>query len=218
MYRFENIKKEQEEEAAKRVAEERNKRAVNEKQATSNGHNKVKEQEVPPVSHQPVRGPSPPRNPIPQQERPPMSYQPIREPSPPPVVQPERYPAVPTYEQDTSIYQNIGNQFENQQTTANEEQTRFVGGVNVSSLLRQRKNSSSSSKNDDDEWADNHQSSNYQQEPQRRSPSPTPVHSSNNNNNNHQNEGVKCIARYSYQKSTYLFNHLSFINRFFSSS
>jgi len=50
---------------------------------------------------------------------------------------------------------------------------------------------------DDDEWADDHKS--YNQQRERRSPSPSPeVQSSNNNNNN---EGIRCIARYSYQKT-----------------
>jgi hypothetical protein len=186
------MKKEQEEEAAKRVAEERNKRAVNDKQSTSNGHEKIKQQEIPPVSYQPMRGPSPP---------------------PPSVAihRPETPPSPPTQEFNPTIYENIGNQFETQRSTTNVETNRLASGVDVSSLLRQRKASSSSSKNDDDEWAVDHKSY-YQQQPDRRSPSPTPVQS---NNNNH-NEGVKYIARYSYKKSRYLSRFLIFI--FFSFS
>jgi hypothetical protein len=170
---------------------------VNDKPSTSNGHNKIQQQEVSSMSHQPaVRRPSsPPPSSIPQQERPPMSYQSIREPSPPPITQPERSSSPPAQEFNSSIYQNIGNQFETQRSATNEATNQFVGSVNVSSLLRQRKTSSSSSKNDDDEWADDRQS--YNQQSERRSPSP--VQSSNNNNN--QNEGIKCMARYSYQKT-----------------
>jgi hypothetical protein len=187
------MKKEQEEEAAKRVAEERNKRAVNDKQSTSNGHEKIKQQEIPSVSFQPMRGPSPP---------PPSAA----------IHRPQTPPSPPTQEFNPTIYENIGNQFETQRSTTNEETNRLVSDVDVSSLLRQRKASSASSKNDDDdEWAVDHKSY-YQQQPERRSPSPTPVQS---NNNNH-NEGVKYIARYSYQKSKYLSRFLICI--FFSFS
>lgn len=174
--RFENMKKEQDEEAAKRVAEERSKRAANDQQSASNGHDKVKPQEVPPVSKQAVR-----------------------EPSPPPVPRPETPPAQMSH---PTIYENLGHQFENQRPATYEEKkeepNQFIGGVNVSSLLRQRKASSSSSKNEeDDEWADDRQSYNeQQQQPARRSPSPTPEVQSSN-----PNEGIRCIAHYSYQKS-----------------
>jgi len=69
----------------------------------------------------------------------------------------------------------------------------------VSSLLRQRKASSSSSKNEDeDEWADDRRS--YNQQPVgRRSPSPTPAVQYEQPSNN--NEGIRCIAHYSYQKT-----------------
>jgi hypothetical protein len=170
------MKKEQEEEAAKRVAEERNKRAVNDQKSASNGHDKVKQQEIPFVPKQ----------------------QPIREPSPPPIPRPETPPPAPQIF-SPSIYENIGNQFETQRSITNEEKkeetTKLVGGINVSSLLRQRKTSSSSSKNEDeDEWNVDRKSYN-----QRRSPSPTPIiHSEQLSNNN---EGIRCIARYSYQKS-----------------
>ncbi|CAF0848451.1 unnamed protein product [Rotaria sp. Silwood1] len=182
--RFENMKKEQEEEAAKRVAEERNKRAVTDQhsqqrqQSTSNGHDKVKQQEIPSTTFN----------------------QPIREPSPPPAPQPQT-PSLPV--SSSTIYENLSNHFETQRSTTYEEKqeepTRFVSGVNVSSLLRQRKTSSSSSKNDDDEWAD-HSESHNQQQLFRRSPSPIPATQSQQPSNNN-NEGVKCIARYSYQKT-----------------
>jgi hypothetical protein len=173
-YRFENIKKEQEEEAAKRVAEERNKRAANDQKSTSNGHDKFNHSEIPSAPKQT-----------------------IREPSPPAVHRPETPPQV----FNQTIYENMGNQFETQpSTTINEGLSQFVGNVNVSSLLRQRKTSSSSSKNEneDDEWAIDHKSHNQQQSYQR-SPSPA-VQSEQPSNNNH-NEGIKGIARYSYQKS-----------------
>jgi len=177
--RFENMKKEQEEEAAKRVAEERNKRAVNDQQSTSNGHDKFKQQEIPPISKQT-----------------------IREPSPPPMPRPETPPPSQTF--SPSMYANIGNKLETQRSITNEEKkeetTKIIGGVNVSSLLRKRKTSSSSSKNgnDDDEWAVDHKSYN-QQQPSRRSPSPVIQSEQSSNNNN--NEGIRCIARYSYQKT-----------------
>jgi len=114
--RFENMKKEQDEDAAKRVAEERHKRAANDHQSTNNGHNNVKQQEIPAVSRQPIREPSPP----------------------------------PAQVSNSTIYENIGNTYETQRSTTNEEKNeetaQFIGGVNVSSLLRQRKTSSSSSK------------------------------------------------------------------------
>ncbi|CAF2566041.1 unnamed protein product [Rotaria sp. Silwood2] len=198
--RFENMKKEQEEEAVKRVAEERNKRAVNDQQSqqkqpsANNGHDKFKQQEIPSTAFK-------------QQEIPSTAFnQSIREPSPPPsppAPQPQT-PSLPV--SNSSIYQNLSNNFETQRATTYEEKqeepVRFVGNVNVSSLLRQRKASSESSKNDDDEWADNSES-HHQQQSFGRNPSPTPVtqtqQSLNNNNNN--TEGVKCVARYSYQKT-----------------
>ena len=54
------MKKEQEEEAVKRVAEERTKRAANDHQSTNNGHDKVNQQEIPPAPKQTIRQPSPP--------------------------------------------------------------------------------------------------------------------------------------------------------------
>lgn len=118
-----------------------------------------------------------------------------------PVVSP---PPAPVQVTNPSIYQNLGNQFANQPTSptaAKEDETnRFVGGVNVSSLLRQRKTSSSSSKNEEeDEWAENHHPSNQYQPPQQRSPSPIPSAGQSFN------EGIRCIARYSYQKSKSFF-------------
>ena len=169
--RFENMKKEQEEEAAKRVAEERTKRATHDQQSASNGngHAKPKPQEAPVVSPQPA----------------------------------------PVQVTNPSIYQNLGNQFANHPTSpsaAKEEETnRIVGGVNVSSLLRERKTSSSSSKHEEeDEWGENHHSSYQYQPPQQRSPSPIPTAGQSSN------EGIKCIARYSYQKSKYLFSFFHF--------
>ena len=179
--RFENMKKEQEEEAAKRVAEERSKRTVNEQQAqqkqppTSNGHEKAKQQDVAPVAKEPVRAPQP-------------------EPALPQVSSPD-------------IYENMGQKFETQRSIPvekkQEEPVKSVGGINVSSLLRQRKPSSSSSCfDDDDQWADDrHSHTQPQSETNHRTPSPTPVvHSPPSSNTDH-NEGVKCMARYSYQKS-----------------
>ena len=100
-----------------------------------------------------------------------------------------------------TIYENLSHQFETQRPISYEEKqeepVKVVGGVNVSSLLRQRKASSSSTKNEDeDEWAEDHTANNQQQFNNARR-SPSPEHSSNNN----QNEGIKGIARYSYQKS-----------------
>jgi hypothetical protein len=175
-YRFENIQKEQEEEAAKRVAEERNKRAANDQKSTSNGHDKFNHSEIPSAPKQTIREPSPPA--VPRPETPPQVF-------------------------NQNIYENMGNQFETQRSpTIKEEPTQFVGNVNVSSLLRQRKTSSSSSKNedDDDEWAIDHKSHNQHQSYQR-SPSPTPVVQSEQSSNNNHNEGIRGIARYSYQKS-----------------
>lgn len=151
------MKKEQETEAAKRVAEERSKRAAHDQQSqhtTSNGHEKVKQPETPPINNQP-----------------------IQEPYSPPVHQPNI--------QSSPIYENFSNKSETQQE-------KIVGGVNVSSLLRTRKASSSSSKNDDDEWAENNHNEPY------RNPSPVPAVQSQQPIND---EGIRCIARYSYQKS-----------------
>jgi hypothetical protein len=179
VFRFENMKKEQEEEAARRVAEERSKRATHDQQSSSNGngngYTKPKQQEAPPVVSSP----------------------------PPSIPRPETPPSAPVQVSHSSIYQNVANQFANHPTSPSvetkEETNRFVSGVNVSSLLRQRKASSSSSKNEEeeeeDEWAQDHHSFNQYQPPQHQSPSPTPATGQSSN------EGIKCIARYSYQKS-----------------
>lgn len=174
-FRFENMKKEQEEEAARRVAEERNKRASHDQQSASNGngHAKPKQPEAPLVS-------SPPPAALPRSASPPPASVQISNPS---------------------IYQNLGHQFANEPTSPPEEKkeeiNQYVGNVNVSSLLRQRKgSSSSSSKNEEeDEWAEDHHSSNQYQPSQQRNPSPIPAA------NHSSNEGIKCIARYGYQKS-----------------
>ncbi|UJR15778.1 hypothetical protein I4U23_002712 [Adineta vaga] len=64
--RFENMKKEQEEESAKRVAEERNKRTVNDQKSSINGNGKVNHGEAtPPPITQSKREPSPPPVPRP---------------------------------------------------------------------------------------------------------------------------------------------------------
>ena len=175
------MKKEQEEEAAKRVAEERSKRTVNEQEAqqkqppTSNDHQKTKQQDVAPVVKKPDRAPQP-------------------EPALPQVSSPD-------------IYENMGQKFEAQRSIPVEKKqeapAKSVGGVNVASLLRQRKPSSSSSCFDDDEqWAEDRQSHiQPQSETKQRTPSPAPiVHSPPSNSTDH-SEGVKCMARYSYQKS-----------------
>ncbi|CAF3164907.1 unnamed protein product [Rotaria socialis] len=171
--RFENMKKEQE--ATKRVAEERNTRTTHDQQSqqkqpsTSNGHEKVKQPEIPPTYNQPVR-----------------------EPSPTPVRQPEiQLPSVT----NSIIYENLDSRFETQRSEEKQvESNKFIGGVNVASLLRARKASSSSSKHDDDddEWADNHQHQSY------RSPSPIPAAQPEPPSNN---EGIRCVARYSYEKT-----------------
>ncbi|CAF1340639.1 unnamed protein product [Rotaria magnacalcarata] len=173
--RFENMKKEQEEEAAKRVAEERNKRTTHDQKSqqkqpsTSNGHEKIKQPEIPPTYNQPARAPSPS-----------------------PICQPEiQLPSVTT----PIIYENLDSRFETQRSEEKQvESNKFIGGVNVASLLRARKASSSSSKHDDDddEWADNHQHQSY------RSPSPIPAAQPEPPSNN---EGIRCIARYSYEKT-----------------
>ncbi|CAF0769216.1 unnamed protein product [Adineta ricciae] len=177
--RFENMKKEQEEEAAKRVAEERNKRAANDQKLASNGHAKVNHSEVsPPPATQPKRDPSPP------------APQPV---APPP----------PTQVYTPTVYENTSNNFEPQRSTAKEEPVTFVGNVNVSTLLRQRKASSSSSKNgenDDDEWTEEPQA-HQQPSTWQRDPSPTPVHQPEHSADNGQDQGIRCIAHYSYQKT-----------------
>jgi len=143
--RFENMKKEQEEETAKRVAEERQKRSI---QSNS------QRIESPPAA-------APAATLISKQV--------------------ESPPAAP-------IPSNIPVQ---------QEPTRVVTTVDVSSLLRQRQPSSSSSKHEDDEdeWAVDHQS--RQQINQQRSPSPIVP----NSNNDRPDEGIRCIARYSYEKT-----------------
>lgn len=187
-FRFENMKKEQEEEAARRVAEERNKRASHDQQSASNGngHAKPKQPEAPLVS-----SPPPPAA-LPRSASPPPASVQISNPS---------------------IYQNLGHQFANEPTSPSEEKkeeiNQYVGNVNVSSLLRQRKGSSSSSKNEEeDEWAEDHHSSNQYQPSQQRNPSPIPAA------NHSSNEGIKCIARYGYQKSNSPLPHSPSANLF----
>lgn len=139
--RFENMKKEQEEEAARRVVEERNKRVAVDGQIKS---------------------------PAKEESR---------------VVAPE-----PT------IYENLS--VPPQPT----DSTKIVGGIDVSSLLRQRQPSSSSSKKDEDEdeWAveDAHH------QPHAATPSSAPTAPAAPSVQPEMNEGIRCIARYSYQKST----------------
>ncbi|CAF0991504.1 unnamed protein product [Adineta steineri] len=194
--RFENMKKEQEEEAAKRVTEERNKRAVNEQQSTSNGnsngHSKINHSEIPPAPQQPsVREASPP----------PSTH---RSETPPPALPQISAP---------SVYENMAHKYEPQQSIPKyesqqpipdyektEEPIKFIGNVNVASLLRQRKTSSPTHEDDDDDWAEDHPSYNQPQYEQR-SPSPRSVVPSEQPSNNNHNEGIKCVARYSYQKT-----------------
>ena len=189
------MKKEQEEEAAKRVSEERNRRAADDQrfqqrqQSTSNGRHQIKQQEMSPMSYQPIRQPSPPR--ISRSETPPSPVS------------------------SSAIYQNIGDRYTRQISATNEEKNeepaRFIGGVNVSSLLRQRKTSSSSKSEDDDEWTDDHYLNN-QQHSFTRSLSPTPAIQSEQSSNSY-NEGIKCIARYSYQKGKPM-NYCNFLKKF----
>ena len=177
------MKKEREDETAKHIIEQRNKRHIDEQQtqqSINNGFNYVNQQDIPLTINQP-----------------------IRQPSPPPYI---ASPAVSTLPETASnIYMNISTQSNTQDVIINKEENnesaRLVHGVNVSSILRQRKVSSSSSKNDDDEWNDNY-NSNYQNQPLRRSPSPTSAPESGQTLNNN-NEGIRCIARYSYQRGKY---------------
>ncbi|CAF3533184.1 unnamed protein product [Rotaria socialis] len=143
--RFENMRKEQESESAKRVAEERKKRANAEQrkaQPKGDDHEKNTQHEIVVVTKESNREPSPVR------------------------------PKTPTESElsTSNIPENNENNTETVTSTTNEaieEHTeKFVGGINITSLLRPRKTSSSSSKKDDDdddnEWAVENDENNQQ--------------------------------------------------------
>jgi hypothetical protein len=186
MVRFENMKKAQEEEAAKRIADERNKRVASERQVESNGSttSNGKQHALPVTSNESVRT---------------LPVSTIVHPSATSTM------AMPS----SSIYENLPAHVPIERTSTDNDKpttpTALIAGVDVSSLLRQRKDSSPASNkaddNDDTEWADDHHTNNNHVEVTRKSPSPTPVISTNNSFNGNQHDGVRCIARYSYQKS-----------------
>ena len=167
-YRFENLKKESEAETAKRVAEERSKRAATEKQqlgAAGKKDDPPKQPKVPAV---------------------PKETPPARPKTPPPVED------VPPTEEKTTESQTV----EQSPAVEKEESDKIVGGINVSSILRERKSSSSSSSKKDeneDEWADDQNESDSTRNVQKDPPTAeTPAEAPN--------EGLKCIARYGYEK------------------
>ena len=122
-YRFENIKKEHESETAKRVIEERMKRAANDQQLRqrqqSINNDKEKIEQVRQVSK-------------------------IRE-TTRPKVQTEPEVSSP------NLYENDENNFETIALTTNEKPDKFVAAGNITSSLSQGKTSPSSSKNNDDD-------------------------------------------------------------------
>ena len=168
------MKKQNEEETARRIAEERSKLLAADQKAKAQGNGTVKHVEPSNVPREIVRPLSPPA----------VSHAPEQ------------------------IYENISHQFQRSQQVHAPHQTeaeKIVGGVNVSSLLRNRRtsSSSSSSKNqevNEDEWADDYNTNNHQPPIEQRNPSPVPVQQIDSHSNGHHNEGVRCIARYSYQK------------------
>lgn len=184
LYRFENMKKEKEAEATNRVAEERKKRATpdqqvqQEEQPKNNDEEEVKQQETPPATKETIQEPSPasPKTPPVPAARPKIP--------PVPAARSKTSVPSPSREASTeNIYENIetatssapnpdenddNNTAKTETSTENvetgtlttnekntEEPAKFVGGIDVTSILRHRKTSSSSSKNgdDDDEWA-----------------------------------------------------------------
>lgn len=141
------MKKEQEADAAKRVAEMRKKRAtVDEQQTTqtvpvaSSNAGKINNQPTPQeqkaeTSPSELTAPPPPEKPADQTESN----------SDAPAADDAQTREEPPTEIPTPVVED----------EKKDEAERFVGGVNVSAILRQRKVSSSSSKNEDDEdeWA-----------------------------------------------------------------
>lgn len=167
--RFENMKKEQEAETAKRVAEERSKRAASEKQQQGS----VTKKDDPP-----------------KQTKAPLE----------PKETPEARPKTPPPAEDVApaeVKTTEGKNEEQATTSEHAESDKIVGGINVSSILRERKASSASSTKDqnDDEWADDQKDSNPAADVQK-DPLATEATADKT-----VDEGLKCIARYSYEKS-----------------
>ncbi|CAF1240148.1 unnamed protein product [Rotaria sordida] len=129
--KFENMKKEQESETAKRIADVRKNRVATEQQkqqSNNDDQENVKQQETILTTKETPREPSPTRPKTPTE------------------------PEVSTTNQDENDDNNIETVTSSTTNEENKENPdKFVGGINVTSLLRQRKTSSSSSKKDDDE-------------------------------------------------------------------
>ncbi len=165
-YRFENMKTEKEDEVAKRVAEEREKRAATEQKlqqqqqpSDKDKQEEIKQEEPTPITKETTREPSParPTTPPPPEESPENVDESVDNTnvetttSTANLYENDDNKNVKIETSDENIYENIGIGASTTDEGNQEEPTKFVGGIDVTSLLRRRKTSSSSSKNDDDD-------------------------------------------------------------------